>query len=37
VNSPASRIHPVADSVQMLLDLLRIKFYDIFGFYGKAN
>jgi dolichyl-phosphate beta-glucosyltransferase len=37
VNSRASRVHPLADSVQMLLDLLRIKFYDIFGFYGKAN
>jgi len=35
VNSRASKVHPVLDSVQMLLDLFRIKFYDISGFYGK--
>jgi dolichyl-phosphate beta-glucosyltransferase len=37
VNSRASKVNAVADSVQMLLDLLRIKFYDTFGFYRKKN
>jgi dolichyl-phosphate beta-glucosyltransferase len=35
INSRASKVHPVLDSFQMLLDLFRIKFYDILGFYGK--
>jgi len=35
INSRASKVHPVLDSVQMLLDLFRIKFYDISGFYGR--
>jgi dolichyl-phosphate beta-glucosyltransferase len=37
VNSRASRVHPLADSVQMLLDLFRIKFYDLFGFYERTD
>jgi dolichyl-phosphate beta-glucosyltransferase len=36
INSRASKVHPVLDSAQMLLDLFRIKFYDILGFYRKA-
>jgi len=36
INSRASKVHPILDSAQMLLDLFRIKFYDIFGLYGKA-
>jgi len=35
LNSRASKVHPVLDSVQMLLDLLRIRLYDILGFYGR--
>ena len=35
INSKASKVHPVLDSVQMLLDLLRIRLYDILGFYGR--
>jgi dolichyl-phosphate beta-glucosyltransferase len=37
VNSPASRVHPVLDSAEMLLDLLRTKAYDILGFYKKPS
>jgi dolichyl-phosphate beta-glucosyltransferase len=37
VNSRASRVHPIYHSAQMLLDLLRIKFYDILGVYGKPD
>ncbi|MFZ1947192.1 MAG: dolichyl-phosphate beta-glucosyltransferase [bacterium] len=37
VNSPASRVHPVLDSAEMLLDLLLIKAYDILGFYGRPS
>jgi len=35
VNSRISRVHPVLDSAHMLLDLLRVKFYDIAGFYSR--
>jgi dolichyl-phosphate beta-glucosyltransferase len=35
INSRASKVHPVLDSAQMLLDLFRIKFYDISGFYKR--
>jgi dolichyl-phosphate beta-glucosyltransferase len=35
INSRASKVHPVLDSLKMLLDLFRIKFYDISGFYGR--
>lgn len=35
INSRASKVHPVLDSAQMLLDLFRIKFYDILGLYGN--
>jgi dolichyl-phosphate beta-glucosyltransferase len=35
INSRASKVHPVVDSIQMLLDLIRIKFYDISGLYGR--
>ena len=37
INSRASRVHPVVDSTEMLLDLFRIKIYDILGFYRKTN
>ena len=37
VNSPASRVHPVVDSAQMLLDLFRVKAYDTLGFYRKPS
>jgi dolichyl-phosphate beta-glucosyltransferase len=35
LNSPRSRVHPVRDSFNMLLDLFRIKLYDIAGHYRK--
>ena len=35
LNSARSRVHPVKDSAHMLLDLVRIKLYDLLGFYGK--
>ena len=37
INSRASRVHPVVDSTEMLLDLFRIKIYDILGFYRKTD
>ncbi len=37
VNSPASRVHPVRDSVNMLLDLFRIKLYDTAGCYKSRH
>jgi dolichyl-phosphate beta-glucosyltransferase len=37
VNSRASRVSPIYHSAQMLLDLFRIKFYDISGVYGKSD
>ena len=37
INSPASRVHPIRDSFYMLLDLFRIKLYDIAGFYRKRE
>ena len=37
INSRASRVHPVVDSTEMLLDLFRIKIYDILGVYRKTN
>jgi dolichyl-phosphate beta-glucosyltransferase len=37
INSRASRVHPVIDSVEMLLDLFRIKAYDMLGFYSKPD
>lgn len=33
-NSPASRVKPFIDPVNMFFDLLRIRFYDIRGFYN---
>ena len=35
INSPGSRVHPLRDSVNMMLDLFRIKLYDIAGHYKK--
>lgn len=35
IDSKGSRVHPIRDSAYMLLDLLRIKLYDLFGIYGK--
>lgn len=37
INSRASKVHPVLDSLEMLLDLLRVKFYDISGCYKKSG
>lgn len=37
IDSPGSRVHPIRDSSHMLLDLVRIKFYDILGYYKKAG
>jgi dolichyl-phosphate beta-glucosyltransferase len=34
-DSRGSKVHPIRDSAHMLLDLLRIKLYDIAGFYAK--
>ena len=35
IDSRGSRVHPIRDSAHMLLDLLRIKLYDLFGLYRK--
>jgi dolichyl-phosphate beta-glucosyltransferase len=37
INSPGSRVHPVRDSAQMMLDLLRIKLYDLLGYYRNEE
>jgi dolichyl-phosphate beta-glucosyltransferase len=37
INSPGSRVHPLRDSINMLLDLFRIKLYDIAGRYKKRT
>jgi dolichyl-phosphate beta-glucosyltransferase len=37
IDSKGSRVHPVRDSTHMLLDLFRIKLYDLFGFYSKRE
>jgi dolichyl-phosphate beta-glucosyltransferase len=37
INSPGSRVDAVKDSVNMLLDLFRIKLYDIAGRYRKRT
>jgi dolichyl-phosphate beta-glucosyltransferase len=37
INSSASRVHAVRDSLNMLLDLFRIKLYDIAGLYKKQT
>jgi len=37
VNSPDSKVHPLADSSKMLADLLRIRFTDIRGGYRSGN
>jgi dolichyl-phosphate beta-glucosyltransferase len=37
LNSGGSRVHPVKDSFNMLLDLFRIKLYDIAGLYRKGT
>jgi dolichyl-phosphate beta-glucosyltransferase len=37
INSPSSRVHPVTDSINMMLDLFRIKLYDIAGHYKKRH
>lgn len=37
INSPASRVHAVKDSLNMLLDLFRIKLYDIAGYYKRRT
>lgn len=37
VNSPNSRVSPLSDSINMMLDLFRIKLYDIAGLYGKRH
>jgi dolichyl-phosphate beta-glucosyltransferase len=36
INSAGSRVHPVRDSVNMMLDLFRIKLYDIAGYYKTS-
>ena len=35
IDSKGSRVHPIRDSAYMLLDLCRIKLYDLLGLYGK--
>jgi dolichyl-phosphate beta-glucosyltransferase len=35
IDSRGSRVHPIRDSAHMLLDLLRIKLYDLSGFYKR--
>jgi dolichyl-phosphate beta-glucosyltransferase len=35
VDSRGSRVHPIWDSGHMLLDLLRIKLYDLLGYYRQ--
>ncbi|MFH1313620.1 MAG: dolichyl-phosphate beta-glucosyltransferase [Candidatus Eisenbacteria bacterium] len=35
IDSRASKVHPVRDSAHMLLDLFRIKLYDILGLYKR--
>jgi dolichyl-phosphate beta-glucosyltransferase len=37
INSRESKVHLVKDSFHMLLDLFRIKLYDVLGFYPKAS
>lgn len=37
IDSKGSKVHLIKDSAHMLLDLFRIKLYDILGFYPKAN
>ncbi len=36
INSADSRVHPLTDSANMMLDLFRIKLYDIAGHYKKS-
>jgi len=36
INSAGSRVHPLRDSINMLLDLFRIKLYDIAGHYKNG-
>lgn len=37
IDSKGSRVHPIRDSLYMLLDLLRIKLYDLLDVYGKLS
>ena len=37
VNDPASRVHPVSDSVRMLLDLVRVRLADRRGLYDRGE
>ncbi len=37
VNDPASRVHPVSDSLRMLLDLARVRLADLRGLYGRLG
>ena len=37
INSRASKVHPIVDSIEMLLDLMRVKFYDISGCYKRSD
>lgn len=36
IDSRSSKVHPLFGSAQMLLDLFRIKLYDVLGYYKKA-
>jgi hypothetical protein len=33
-NSPRSRVSIIADPLQMFLDVIRIRLYDVRGYYG---
>ncbi len=35
IDSRGSRVHPIKDSTHMLLDLFRIKLYDVLGYYRR--
>ena len=37
VNDPSSRVHPVSDSLRMLVDLARLRFYDLRGAYRGGD
>ncbi|MDP6580913.1 MAG: glycosyltransferase family 2 protein [Vicinamibacterales bacterium] len=37
VNDPSSRVHPVRDSLSMLVDLARLRYHDLRGAYGAGD